>query len=93
MGESLSQTAQLVESGNADAGILSLSLVLGPTLKAEGRYVEIPAGTYPVIDQAAVVVKAAREAALAREFIAYLRQGEAVAQLTRFGFTVPPATR
>jgi len=88
MGESLAQTAQLVESGNADAGLLSLSLVLGPTLKAEGSYAEIPATSYPDIDQAAVVVKASREAALARDFIAYLRQGPSVEHLTRFGFTV-----
>ena len=30
MGESLAQAAQLVESGNADVGLLSRSLVLGP---------------------------------------------------------------
>ena len=93
MGESLAQAAQLVESGNADAGILSLSLVLGPTLKAEGSYAELPAGSYPPIEQAVVVVKASREGALARDFIGYLRRGAAVEQLTRFGFTVPPAAR
>jgi len=93
MGESLAQTAQLVESGNADAGLLSLSLALGPTLKAEGRFAALPAGSYPGIDQAAVVVKASPRAGLAREFIAYLRQGEAVDRLTRSGFTVPPPAR
>ena len=46
MGESLAQTAQLVESGNADAGLLSLSLALGPTLGAEGRFAALPAGSY-----------------------------------------------
>ena len=94
MGESLAQTAQLVESGNADAGVLSLSLVLGPTLKAEGTYTEIPASMHPPIDQAVVVVKASRAGALARDFIAYLRQAETIDRLTRFGFTVPrPAGR
>jgi hypothetical protein len=40
-GESLAQAAQLVESGNADVGVLSRSLVLGSTLKVEGTYVDI----------------------------------------------------
>src|SRR5436190_5364363 len=51
MGESLTQTAQLVESGNAEVGLLSRSLVLGPTLKAEGTYADVRA-FYPAIDQA-----------------------------------------
>ena len=42
MGESLAQTAQLVESGNADAGIFSLSLAMSPRLTTEGTYRELP---------------------------------------------------
>jgi molybdate transport system substrate-binding protein len=89
MGESLAQAAQLVESGNADAGILSRSLVLGPTLKAEGTYAEVPAASYPPIDQAGIVVKTSREPALARSFIAFLRRGDTSRQLERFGFALP----
>src|SRR6185295_11051565 len=70
MGENLAQAAQLVESGNADIGLLSRSLVLGPALKAEGTYADIPANLHPPIDQAAIAVKTSRDAALAREFIA-----------------------
>jgi molybdate transport system substrate-binding protein len=89
MGESLAQTAQLVESGNADVGLLSRSLALGPTLAAEGTYVEIPTTLYPPIDQAAIMVKTSREPALARRFIAFLSRGEARQYLERFGFALP----
>lgn len=89
MGENIAQAAQLVESGNAEVGLLSRSLVLGPTLTAEGTYADLPAAAYPPIEQAAIVVKASREPALARAFVAFLRLGEAARHLERFGFALP----
>jgi molybdate transport system substrate-binding protein len=88
-GESLTQAAQLVESGNADVGVLSRSLALGPVLAAEGSYVDIPSSLHPPIDQAAVVVKASREGALARSFVTFLTRTEASRHLQRFGFSLP----
>jgi len=89
MGESVAQAAQLVESGNADVGVLSRSLVLGPALKAEGTYADVPSALHPPIDQAAIVIRASRDAALARAFVAYLRGAEAGRHLERFGFSRP----
>jgi molybdate transport system substrate-binding protein len=89
MGDNIAQAAQLVESGNADAGILSLSLVLGQRLRAQGTYVEIPESNHPPIDQGAVVVSTSREPALARRFIDHLRAPQTAIRLERFGFTVP----
>jgi molybdate transport system substrate-binding protein len=88
-GESLTQAAQLVESGNADVGMLSRSLALGPVLTAEGSYVDIPSSLHPPIDQAAVVVTSSRDGALARSFVAFLSGGEATRHLRRFGFSLP----
>jgi molybdate transport system substrate-binding protein len=88
-GESLAQAAQLVESGNADVGLLSQSLVLGPVLQAEGTYVPIPSSLYPPIEQAAIVVNASREKTLARAFVAFLHGADARRQFERFGFSVP----
>ena len=88
-GESLAQAAQLVESGNADVGVLSRSLVLGSAMKAEGTYVDIPTSLHPPIEQAAIVVRASREPALARAFVAFLGRDEARRQLERFGFALP----
>jgi molybdate transport system substrate-binding protein len=89
MGESLAQAAQLVDSGNADVGLLSRSLVLGASIKSEGTYRDLPAASYPPIAQAAIVVKASRDPGLARSFIAFLGQDEAARHFERFGFSLP----
>ncbi len=57
LGENISQTAQFVESGNADAGILALSLALSPELKDKGRYFLIPENLYAPIEQGVVVLR------------------------------------
>lgn len=88
-GENISQTAQLVESGNADVGILALSLALGPALRARGTYAEIPESLHPPITQAAVIVSASRNKAIASEFLAFLKRPEQQALLTRLGFSHP----
>ena len=94
MGENISQAAQLVDSGNADAGIIALSLALGPALRERGTYFEIPATAHPPIEQTAVVLTASRSKDTARELVAYLK-GPAIGELLqRFGFAVPhPARR
>ncbi len=91
MGENISQTAQLVDSGNADVGIIALSLALGPALRGSGTYFEIPATAHPPIEQAAVVLTASRSKETARELVAYLRRPAIGELLQRFGFAVPHA--
>ena len=90
LGENISQTAQFVESGNAQIGILALSLTLAPTLKDKGTYWEIPADSYPPIEQAAIIPTAATDKTLARTFLDYVRMPEAQAILHEYGFQ-PPA--
>ena len=46
MGENISQAAQFVESGASDAGIIALSLAMAPTMKAAGKYWEVPADAH-----------------------------------------------
>jgi molybdate transport system substrate-binding protein len=86
MGDNISQTAQLVDSGNADVGIIALSLALGPALRASGQYFEIPASAHPPIEQAAVVMTASKNKALARELLAYLKRPDIAKLLHSFGF-------
>ena len=43
LGENISQTAQFVETGNADIGILALSLATSPTMQSRGRFAKVPA--------------------------------------------------
>ena len=86
-GENISQAASFVLSGAADVGVVALSLALsaGPQV----RYVEVPAGDYPPIQQACVVLKASKNGDLAAKFEAYLRTDEGRKIFERFGFEVP----
>lgn len=86
IGDNISQTAQLVDSGNADVGIIALSLALGPALRASGQYFEIPESAHPPIEQAAVIISASKNKELARALLAYLKRPEVARRLNEFGF-------
>lgn len=87
--ESVSQAAQLVESGSAQAGLLALSLALSPALKAKGRSVELPAASYTPLVQTVCLLNTAPSKAEAAEFFAYLNTAPPRAILKRYGFTPP----
>jgi molybdate transport system substrate-binding protein len=89
LGENISQTAQFVESGNADAGLIALSLAISPAMKSRGRYVEVPQGAYPPIEQGAIVLKASKQKDAAAKFLAYLKTEEARSVLRTYGFSDP----
>ncbi len=89
LGENISQTAQFVESGNADIGILALSLALAPNLKEKGRYFEIPASDYPPIEQGCIILKSSQKKDVARQFLAFLKKPEIVALMRKYGFVLP----
>ncbi len=89
LGENISQTASLVVSGAADAGIVALSLALAPTMKDKGRYVEVPAGDYPPIKQACVIMRSAKNKDAAREFLEFLKKPAIGQALQSYGFVVP----
>lgn len=89
LGENISQTAQFVQSGNADVGLLALSLAVAPAMKDSGRYVEIPAADYPPLVQAAVILRSSRNQELANQFLKFLKEPETVALMERYGFSIP----
>lgn len=89
-GENISQAAQFVQSGNAQAGILALSLTLSPALRS-GKQWKIPPEFYPRIEQTAVVLKSAREKSAAQQFVEFTTRGPGREILAKFGFQPPPA--
>lgn len=89
LGENISQTTQFIQTGAADIGITALSLALAPALKSEGRYWEIPRGAYPRMEQAAVILKSAKNPAGAAAFLAYLQTPPAKDIMKRYGFRLP----
>jgi len=92
LGENISQTAQFVQSGAADIGIVALSLAMAEPMKSQGKYWEIPLDYYPRMEQGAVILKQATRsghAAAAREFVAELRGPQGRAILQKYGFSIP----
>jgi molybdate transport system substrate-binding protein len=91
-GENIAQAAQFVASGNAQAGILALSLAISPPMR-EGKRWEIPANMHPPIEQAAVMLKSAKDKDSARAFLTFLKSAEARKILETYGFSVPAPDR
>jgi molybdate transport system substrate-binding protein len=89
LGESVSQAAQFVESGNAQAGFVALSHALAPAMKDKGRYWIVPIDSYPTLNQAAVVLTKSKRQDAARAFLDFVRGPEATSLLAKYGFTLP----
>lgn len=89
LGENISQTAQFVESGAADIGILALSLALAPAMQAKGTYWEIPPQSHPPLEQAAVIVTSSKQQEQAKQFLAFMKSAQGQAIMTRYGFAAP----
>jgi molybdate transport system substrate-binding protein len=92
-GENVSQAAQFVESGNAQAGFVALSHAMAPGMRDKGRYWIIPSDTYPVLQQAVVILSHSSKKAEAAAFLKYLQKPEATAVLRHYGFSVPEETQ
>lgn len=94
LGENISQAAQFVQSRSADVGIVAQSLALAEPMKTGGKYWEVPADSYPRMEQGAVILKQAQRAghaATAREFMNALRSTEGRTVLQKYGFSLPAA--
>jgi molybdate transport system substrate-binding protein len=89
VGENVSQAAQLVQSGNAQAGLIPLSLALSPAMKEAGTYWELPSGSYPELRQVAGVVASSKHKPAAQAFLDYATSSEGRAILLRYGFVTP----
>jgi molybdate transport system substrate-binding protein len=93
LGENVSQAAQFVESGNAQAGLIALSHALAPALKDKGRYWTVPLDAYPTLNQAAVVLSRSKKQDAALKFLEFVRSPEATSLLTSYGFSLPAEKR
>lgn len=85
--ENIAQTAQFADSGNADAGLISLTSALTLRLSTNGRYFVIPRELYPPIEQGATIVSKTTQRAQAHKLLDYLLSAPVQAQLARSGLT------
>jgi molybdate transport system substrate-binding protein len=90
-GENVTQTAQFVETGNADLGLVAMSLVLSPRLANMGRWTEIAPALYDGVslDHAAVLTKRGVANPAARRYFDFLRSDAAKKILRDYGYGVP----
>ncbi len=89
LGENIAQTAQFVQTGNVDAGIVALSLVLSSKLKNAGSYYLIPEASFPRLEQGAVLTKKGIQNPAAKKYLAFLRSKQAREVFNRYGFRLP----
>lgn len=91
LGENVAQTAQLVESGAADAGIIALSLALAPQMRRSGRYWVVPLDAYPRMEQGGVVLPWARDLEATKQLRAFMMDERGRSILEQYGFSLPDA--
>ena len=89
-GENISQAAQFVQSGNAEAGIVALSLAVSPSMR-NGKTWEIPEEVYPAIRQGVVVLKNGADKEAARAFLKFVQSSAGRAIFQKYGFSASVA--
>jgi molybdate transport system substrate-binding protein len=88
LGENIAQTAQFVQSGNAQIGIIALSLVLSPELAGKGSYYLVPENLHQPLEQGFIITRHGARSILARSFADYIQTPEARARMIRYGFAL-----
>lgn len=88
-GENISQTAQFIESGAADAGIIAMSLAVAPAMRQKGRFWEVPLDAYPKMLQGGVVLPWAQDDKAAKELCEFITGEEGKTILKGYGFWMP----
>ncbi|MBL8201489.1 MAG: molybdate ABC transporter substrate-binding protein [Chromatiales bacterium] len=95
-GENIAQTAQFVQSGNAQIGIIALSLALNPELAGKGGmagYYLIPDALHEPLEQGFIITRRAAGNPLARDFADFMDSTAARATMVRYGFVLPGEQR
>jgi molybdate transport system substrate-binding protein len=86
-GDNVSDTYRLATSGNVDAALVSLSLVIAN--RAGGRYIVVPADAHKPLEQTLIVTATKKRAPQARAFVLYVSSPTGRAVMRRFGFLLP----
>jgi molybdate transport system substrate-binding protein len=83
--ENIAQTAQFVESGNAQLGLISLTAASSEHFKEIGTYVLVPTTAYPPINQCAVIMAKSEHKADAHAFLDWLLTPAVQENLSKLG--------
>lgn len=86
-GENISQTAQFLTTGAADADIIALSLALSPTMKRYGRtFYLVPRDSHQSLEQGYVILRHAEGNSAVKEFASFFQGERSREILMYFGF-------
>lgn len=88
-GENIAHTAQFVQSGNAQVGIIALALAVNPELSGKGGYWLIPDELHEPLEQGFIITKRAAGNVLAQRFSDYMGSNPARAVMRKYGFVLP----
>jgi molybdate transport system substrate-binding protein len=88
-GENIIQTAQFVQSGAADIGLISHSLAAAAPLRDEGRGWEVPADSHPSLEQGGVILSWAQDRQTAEALRSFILGDSGKEILHRYGFRSP----
>jgi molybdate transport system substrate-binding protein len=85
-GANVTAATEYVRSGNTEAGLLPLSLVIH---EPAVTYVTVDESLHQPIEQALAVVRDTKNEELARRFVAFVRGPEGRTVLEKYGYSVP----
>ncbi len=88
-GENIAHAAQFVQTGNAQLGIIALSLAVNPELAGRGGYWLIPDALHEPLEQGYIITKRAAGNPLAKRFADYMGSKPARAVMVKYGFVLP----
>lgn len=89
LGENIAQTAQFVQTGNAQVGIIALALALNPELTALGAFKLIDDRLHQPLEQGFIITRRGGDKPLAAAFAAWITGTAARSVLSRHGFSLP----
>lgn len=89
LGENVAQAAEFARTGNADAAIVALSLVLADPVREVGEWTEVPLEAFPRLLQAGVVLSGAQDPDAARVIGDAITGDAGRAILADYGFSFP----
>ena len=88
-GENVAQTAQFVETGNAQVGFVGSAHIKKSGNVPTGRAWQVPVDLYPLIEQGGIVTAKGKDNPLALKYLAFLRSEAGRGILRKYGFALP----
>lgn len=88
-GENISQTAQFVQTGAADVGIIALSLAISHKMVNDGVYWIIPDESYNKLEQVCSVLQRGKDKSDVKIFLKFVQGEKGRKILSDYGFVLP----